>query len=126
ALDGPVPIVVTPDRSYVIGTELEFVIVSCADPPLPSPREIFEGDTHAGVVTASTIWASPAPWRHVGSRPAPGATLRPLGDAVFINSVRTSPGAMLLCLACRISAARPAMCGAAIEVPLIVLCPPNC
>ena len=89
--------------------EPELVSVSCAEPPLPSPSEILDGVTHAGVVRASTTWASPAPWRHVGSRPAPGEMLRPFGDAVFIKSVRMRSGAMLLFFLCRIRAASPAM-----------------
>jgi hypothetical protein len=110
----------------VIGLEPELVIVSCAEPPLPSPSEIFEGVTQAGVMTAPRICASPAPWRHVGSRPKVGATLTPAGAAVFISSVRTIPAAMSLCFASSRSAASPATCGAAMEVPPIVLCPPNC
>src|SRR6266481_274862 len=67
AVDGPVPIVVTSERSYVTGTVPPFVTVSWEAPPVPSPREILAGVTHAGVVTALTTWARPAPWRHVGS-----------------------------------------------------------
>jgi hypothetical protein len=48
------------------------------------------------------------------------------GSAVFMRSVRTIAGEIFLSFACRISAARPATCGAAIDVPLIVLWPPNC
>ncbi len=103
------------------------VTVSWDPPPLPSPSEILAGVTQAGVVTAFTICASPAPCRHVGSRnPEVGATLTAFGSAVFIRSVRTIAGEICLSFAWRSSAARPAMCGAAIDVPLIVLCPPNC
>ena len=126
AVDGPVPIVVTSERSYVTGTVPPFVTVSWELPPLPSPREILAGVTHAGVVTALTIWASPAPCRHVGSRRSDARVLTAFGSAVFMRSVRTIAGEMFLLFACRISAARPAMCGDAIDVPLIVLCPPNC
>jgi hypothetical protein len=49
AVDGPVPIVLTCERSYVTGVEPLFVIVSCCDPPLPSPTEDFDGETHEGV-----------------------------------------------------------------------------
>src|SRR6266542_1365351 len=126
AVDGPVPMVLTSERSYVTGVEPPLLTVSCADPPLPSPSEIFDGVTHAGVSAAPTICARPAPCRHVGSRPAVGATLTPFGNAVFINSVRTIPGAMFLFFACRSSAARPATCGDAIDVPEMVLWPPNC
>ena len=126
AVDGPVPTVVTSERSYVTGEVPPLVTVSWEAPPVPSPREILDGLTQAGVVTASTICASPAPCRHVGSSPAAGWTFSPLGNAVFMSSVRIIPGPMLLCFAWRISAARPATCGDAIDVPLIVLCPPNC
>src|SRR5690348_14014623 len=121
AVDGPVPIVLTCERSYVSGVEPPFVIVSCCEPPLPSPSENFDGDTHAGVCTAGTICARPAPCRHVGSRPAVGARLRPLGEAVFISSVRTWAGEMFMCFDCRTSAASPATCGDAIDVPLMLL-----
>src|SRR3954471_1741711 len=113
-VDGPVPIVLTWDRSYVTGVEPAFVTVNCAEPPLPSPSENFAGVTQAGVWTAGTICASPAPWRQVGSSPAVGAMFNPFGSAVFISSVCTWAGAMFMCFACRISAARPATCGAAI------------
>ena len=125
-VDGPVPIVLISERSYVTGVEPAFVTVSCPAPPFPSPRESFDGVTQAGVVTAPTTCARPAPCRQVGSRPAAGTTLRPFGRAVFISSVRTIPGAMFLFFACRSRAARPAMCGDAIDVPLIELWPPNC
>src|SRR5437899_10600763 len=72
AVDGPVPIVVTSERSYVTGAVPPFVTVSWDAPPLPSPRAILAGVTQAGVVTAFTICASPAPCRHVGSSPAAG------------------------------------------------------
>src|SRR6266545_3572618 len=120
AVDGPVPIVLTSERSYVTGVEPPLLTVSCAEPPFPSPSEIFDGVTHAGVSAAPTICARPAPCRHVGSRPAAGAMLTPFGRAVFISSVRTIPGAMFMCFDSSSSAARPAMCGAAIDVPLIV------
>src|SRR5262249_24986549 len=84
---GPVPTVLTCERSYVTGVEPPFVIVSCWDPPLPSPSENFDGVTHAGVWTAGTICASPAPCRQVGSRPAPGAMPSPFGSEVFISRV---------------------------------------
>ena len=50
----------------------------------------------------------------------------PFGSAVFISSVCTIAGEMLLCFAWRSSAASPATWGEDIEVPLIVLWPPNC
>src|SRR5438876_74099 len=125
-VEGPVPIVLTSERSYVIGDDPPFVTVSCVAPPLPSPRENFDGVTQAGVVTAPTTCANPAPWRHVGSSPAVWAMLRPFGSAVFISSVRTISGETFLSFASKTSAASPATCGAAIDVPLMVLWPPNC
>jgi hypothetical protein len=126
-LEGPVPTVLTADRSYVTATELPFVIVNCCDPPLPSPSENFAGVTHAGVCTAGTICARPEPWRHVGSRnPEPLAMFTSAGCDVFISSVCTCAGVMFLFLACSTSAARPATCGDAIDVPLMLLCPPYC
>src|SRR6266849_5475464 len=105
AVDGPVPIVVTSERSYVTGTVPPFVTVSWELPPLPSPREILAGMTHAGVVTASTTCASPAPCRQVGSRRSDARVLTAFGSAVFIRSVRTITGEMFLPFACRIGAA---------------------
>ena len=103
------------------------VTVSWDAPPSPSPREILSGVTQAGVVTAPTICARPAPCRHVASSsPEVGAMLTALGSAVFMRSVLTSAGEIFSSFAWRISAASPATCGAAIEVPLIVLWPPNC
>src|SRR4051794_5142705 len=60
-LPGPVPTVVTWDRSYVTGDALPFVTVSSAEPPFPSPSENFDGVTHAGVCTAPGICARPEP-----------------------------------------------------------------
>ena len=110
----------------MIGVAPVFVTVNCWTPPLPSPSENLNGAAHAGVCTAGTICARPAPCRHVGSRPTVGATLSPLGSAVFISNVCTRAGVMFLSFACRTSAARPATCGAAIDVPLMLLWPPNC
>ena len=110
----------------MIGADEVLLTVRFDEPPLPSPSEIFAGVTEAGVVTASTICASPAPWRQVGSRPAAGAMFTPFGSAVFISSVCTIAGEMLLCFAWSSSAASPATWGEDIEVPLIVLWPPNC
>src|SRR3954447_19918165 len=119
--EGPVPILLTCERWWVIAVAAVFVTVSCWEPPFPSPSENLNGATDAGVCTAGTIWASPAPWRHVGSRPATGAMFSPFGSAVFISSAWTRAGEMFLFFAWSTSAARPAMCGAAIDVPLMLL-----
>src|SRR4051812_10568641 len=123
---GPGPPGLSAEGSRGTGAEGVLGTVSFDEPPLPSPSEIFAGVTEAGVVTASTICARPAPWRQVGSRPAPGAMFTPLGNAVFISKVWTIAGELLLCFAWSSSAASPATWGEDIEVPLIVLWPPNC
>src|SRR5262249_53699408 len=123
---GPVPTRLTCHRSKGSGGGLPFVIVSCCEPPFPSPSENFDGVTHAGVCTAGTICARPLPCRQVGSRPAALGLFRSFGMDVFISSVCTCAGVMFLFFACRISAARPATCGDAIDVPLMLLWPPNC
>src|SRR5207245_10420097 len=108
------------DRSDGSADVALLVTVSWSGPPLPAPREIFYGMTHAGVVTASTTLAMPAPCRHVGSSPF-RAVFSPFGEAVFISRVRTCDAAIFVFFAWRISAASPATCGEDIDVPLIVL-----
>ena len=97
-----------------------------------SPREIFEGVTVDGEafdprLECDVAWAgmsmSPPPWRWTGSatrawlgRPRRAGSARSTGLAVFCNSARTS-AEFRDGLAWSSSAAAPATCGAAMDVP---------
>src|SRR2546430_1184866 len=69
AVDGPVPIVVTSERSYVTGTVPPFVTVSWELPPLPSPREILAGVTHPGAGSAGGAGPGGGGWGAAGVGP---------------------------------------------------------
>ena len=97
-----------------------FESVSVREPPMPSPSESLPGEIVVVDAIASSMSSMPAPCRWTMSRnPSPGCPDHGFGSALFWSTVRKSAAARFG-RACISSAAAPATCGDAIEVPLIV------
>src|SRR5690606_18967142 len=105
--------------SYVTGAvpPLRTVISRVTGPPSLSPSDSLPGETVVVDRIASSTSSRPAPWWLVGSRmPRLGLSDHTAGSAVFWNASRTCSGSASG-WACRYSAAAPATCGEAIDVP---------
>ena len=86
---------------------------------MPSPSAILRGETDVVAPSERSTLIRPAPSRNGDSRrPRPGLPLQTIGTALFESSVGMLEGDLP---AERSTAAAPATCGVAIEVPLITL-----
>ncbi len=123
----PVESAFTYERSYVTAFLLRFQIsiVLAAGPDSLSPRASLPGETSVWARIESSMSTIPAPCRWTLSRkPRLGFPNHGAGSALFWRMVRTLSG-FVFGFACSSSAAAPATCGEAIEVPLIVAYAPS-